>query len=333
MSIRQVRVPTIEDVIGSKDVVYRYLSPTPVISSPLVGERVMLKLETFQPTGSFKVRGAIAAIEKTARDDPNAHVVTASAGNHGLGVAYAASVLGVRATVVVPENASSAKQAALARFSNGGSGNSGGGQFELIRHGTNYGEAEAYALRIAGEGATFVSAYNDPDVIAGQGTIVFELLEQVPDLKTIIVPVGGGGLLSGIALAATLRPGIEVFGVETAASPAVSASVKAGHVVEITEEPTIADGLAGNIEDGSVTVGIIGRLVKQIVGVNEPDIRDAVRFLVREHGLVAEGSGAIGIGALSAGKICPSDDGTTVICVTGRNLSPALMVELLSVEQ
>jgi threonine dehydratase len=329
MDIRRVREPSVEDVLGARDVVSRHLPTTPVIASPLLGDRVMLKLETLQPTGSFKVRGGLAALAGIRSHDPDAHVVTASAGNHGLGVAYAAQALGVRATVVVPENASSAKQAALERFT-------GSGQVELIRHGTTYGEAEAHALELAEAGAIFVSAYNDPDVIAGQGSIVLELFEQVQDLTTIVVPVGGGGLLSGLALGAQLRPGIELFGVEAAASPAVSASVKAGHVVEITDGPTIADGLAGNIEMGTVTVPLIARLVNQLVQVDEPDIRDAVGFLAREHGLVVEPSGAIGAGAMSAGLITTADvsaRGTTVIILTGRNLSPALMVDLLSGEQ
>ena len=130
----------------------------------------------------------------------------------------------------------------------------------MVAHGTSYEEAEAHALDLAGAGARFVSAYNDRDVIAGQGTIALELFEQVPDLATIVAPIGGGGLLAGLALAATTRPGIGVCGVEAEASPAVSRSVAAGHVVSVPVGPTLADGLAADLEPGSVTVALIGRL-------------------------------------------------------------------------
>ncbi len=132
-------------------------------------------------------------------------------------------------------------------------------------HGQTYDEAEAYALDLATDGARFVSAYNDPDVIAGQGTIALELFVQTSDLQAIVAPVGGGGLLAGLALAAAQRSGTDVYGVEADASPAVSASVAAGHVVEIHEEPTIADGLAGNVEPGSVTIGLIARYVRGLL--------------------------------------------------------------------
>ena len=151
----------------------------------------MLKLETLQPTGSFKVRGALVAVAAAVAEDPDRPVVTASAGNHGLGVAFAAQGSGLRAVVVIPENASEAKRAALERF-----------DVEIVRHGMTYDEAEAHALALAAGGARFISAYNDPDVIAGQGTIALELFDQVPGLTTIIAPVGGGGLVAGLALAA-----------------------------------------------------------------------------------------------------------------------------------
>ena len=245
---RQVSEPTKQDLLRAAEVVADHLSPTPLIASPLLGDRVLLKLETFQPTGSFKVRGGLAAVANMLDTDPIGRVVTASAGNHGLGVAYAARALGVPATIVLPENASSAKRSALERF---------GGGVDVVVHGQTYDESEAYAMSLATEGARFVSAYNDPHVIAGQATITLELFEQAADLRAIVVPVGGGGLLAGIALAASQRPGIDVYGVEADASPAVSVSVAAGHVVEIEEEPTIADGLAGNVELGSVTIPLI----------------------------------------------------------------------------
>ena len=188
-TVRSVREPGLSDVLRAKEVLAGRLAATPLIASPLLGDGVMLKLETLQPTGSFKVRGALVAVASAIADDPNRSVVTASAGNHGLGVAYAAQTLGVRATIVVPENSSPAKQAALGRF-----------DAELVRHGKSYEESEEHALFLSRSGARFISAYNDPDVIAGQGTIALELFEQFPDLTSIVAPVGGGGLLAGLRL-------------------------------------------------------------------------------------------------------------------------------------
>ncbi len=223
----------------------------------------MLKLETVQPTGSFKVRGALVAVAAALQEGPDRPVVTASAGNHGLGVAWAARALGARATVVIPGNASETKRAGLEQFG-----------VEVVVHGDSYDDAEARALTLASEsGARFVSAYNDGDVIAGQGTIALELFDQVPDLTTIVAPVGGGGLLAGLGLAAATRPGVAVCGVEAAASPAMSTSVAAGHPVAVPIGATLADGLAGNIEPGAVTVAMVARDAEQIVGVDEESIR------------------------------------------------------------
>jgi threonine dehydratase len=319
-TFRSVREPTPDDVTRARDLVARHLPPTPVIASPLLGERVVLKLDTLQPTGSFKVRGALVAVANALADDPGGSVVTASAGNHGLGVAYAAQVLGAKATIVVPENASAAKQAALERF-----------DVELVRHGTSYHEAEVYALALSESGSRFISAYNDPDVIAGQGTIALELFDQVPDLATIVAPVGGGGLLSGLALAASQRAGVKVCGVEAAASPAVSAAVEAGRVTVVDVRFTLADGLSGNIEPGSVTVPIITRHVSQLVHADEAVIRDGVRYLASEHGLIAEPSGAIGVGAMSNGLV-ETAGGTVVIVLTGRNVTPSLFSDLIAGE-
>jgi threonine dehydratase len=320
MAFRAVREPIASEVAAAAEVVARYLPVTPVLASPLLGDGGMLKLETFQPTGSFKVRGALVAVAAALARDPGGRVVTASAGNHGLGVAFAAQVLGARATIVLPDNASPAKRAALDRF-----------DVEVVAHGTSYEEAEAHALDLAAGGARFVSAYNDPDVIAGQGTIALELFEQVPDVETIVAPVGGGGLVAGLALAASTRPGVRVCGVEAEASPAISRSVAAGHTVTVSVGPTLADGLAGNLEAGSVTVSLISRLVDQLIGADEKAMGDAVRFLAFEHGLVVEPSGAIGVGALLAGVLgVAAGGGSTVVVVTGRNLSRTLLADLLA---
>ena len=174
----------------------------------------------------------------------------------------------------------------------------------------------------------FVSAYNDPDVVAGQATVALELFDQVPGLTTIVAPVGGGGLLAGVALAATRRGGVVVRGVESGASPAMSASVSAGRVVEVHVGATLADGLAGNIEPGAITVPMISRGVEQLARVDEQSIAHAVRFLAFEHGLIVEPSGAVGVGGLLSGRLRPGP-GPTAVVVTGRNVSVTLLGQLL----
>jgi threonine dehydratase len=315
--VRIVRTPTAEEVVDARRVIGRHLAPTPIVRSPALGPNVVLKLETVQPTGSFKVRGALVAVAKAMAHDRTVPLVTASAGNHGLGVAFAATAYGATATVVVPENASAPKRAALECF-----------DVTLLATGSSYDEAEAHALSLADAGATFVSPYNDPDTIAGQGTIALELFDQVPNLRTIIVPIGGGGLISGIALAATRRPDIRVIGVEASASPAMLAALEGDGATEIVVEPTLADGLAGNLEPGSVTIDLVRRHVADIVTVTEDEIIDAIRFLVREHGLLVEGSGAVGVAALLQHRV--AIDGATAVLLTGRNIAADVIARLIT---
>jgi threonine dehydratase len=312
-------VPDASDVAAAAALVRRHLGVTPVVPAPLLGREVWLKLETLQPTGSFKVRGALVAVTAALARDAAAAIVTASAGNHGLGVAFAADRLGATATVVVPTNASEAKQEAIERFA-----------VKLLRHGTSYDEAEAHALALAEAGAIFVSPYNDPDVIAGQGTIAIELHEQVPGLTSIVTPIGGGGLASGIGLAASTFDGLRVFGVEAAQSPAMRSALDAGAPVSITPGPTLADGLAGNFEDGSVTFDLIRKTVADVVTVPEEDIAAAMRYLAYEHGIVAEGSGAVGVAALLTRRVTPAAVGATAVVITGRNISPATLARVLA---
>jgi threonine dehydratase len=300
-------------------VVRRYLDVTPVVPALPLGPGVSLKLETVLPTGSFKVRGGLAAVAATLAADPGRAVVGSSAGNHGLGLAYAASKLKADVTVIVPRLASAAKVSALQQF-----------DVRLVLHGDGYSEAEAHALDLVErDGGRYVSPYNDPDVIAGQGTIARELLEQVPNLGTVVVPVGGGGLVSGVSLGLK-GSGVRVIGVESEASPSMSAATAAGGVVPITVEPTLADGLAGNLEAGAVTVDIALQTHVEILTVSEADIRSAMAFAAYKMGLVLEGAGAVGVAALRAGLIPPSADGRqTVVLLTGRNVAPALLEEVL----
>jgi threonine dehydratase len=285
--VRTVGKPTRADVEAAVR-----LPPTPVVES----DGFALKLETLQPTGSFKVRGAVNALARV--EEP---VVTASAGNFGLAVAWAATRGGVDATVVVAESASPEKIAKLRRF-----------DVELVIHGADYDEAERHALSLPGR---YVSPYNDPQVIAGNGTLALEL----PDAECVVVPIGGGGLASGIRLATDAR----IVGVVPAAFPAMRVALEAGRVVEIEGERTLADALHGNIEPGSVTVDLLGGI--DVVEVGEEELEQAMRFLAREHGLVTEGAGAAATAAVLAGK---APRGSVAI-VSGRNVTAETFAQVL----
>ena len=303
--MRHVAVPSPADLDAAAELVAARLAPTPLVPAPALGEDVWLKLETLQPTGSFKVRGGLAALARLGGEP----VVTASAGNAGLGVAWAAAALGVEATIVVAETASPAKVAALAAL-----------PVTVVQHGDGYDAAEAHALSLSG--ATYVSSYNDTGLIAGQATIGRELDVQLPGPLTVLAPMGGGGLASGLGLWAAHRPGgaARVVAIEAERSTAMSAALAAGEITPVPIGDTIADGLAGNIEAGSVTFPIVRDHVAAVVQASEAEIEEGIRFLARAHGIVAEGAGAAGVAAALAGRI-PRGDGALVIVVTGRNIA------------
>ena len=301
---RKVRAPAGDDLDRAWAAVGERLAPTPVVPTALAPGG-LLKLESFQPTGSFKVRGALAALSALP---PGVAAVTASAGNHALGMAHAARATGREVTVVVAETASPAKIAALERF-----------PVTLVRHGPDFDAAEAHALELAGDDLVYVSAYNDPHVIAGQATIGRELDAQTEGALTVVCGVGGGGLAAGLGLWAERRGNVQVVGVEAAASRAVSASVTAGRVVPVEIGETLADGLSGNIEPGCVTPSVINGRAR-LTSVTDPEVRAAMRRLFTEHGLVVEGAGAVGVAAVLAGRI--DVVGTLVVVLTGRNIAP-----------
>ncbi|TMQ90301.1 pyridoxal-phosphate dependent enzyme [Actinomadura soli] len=301
MSVRAVRPPGPDDLDRAWRVVSARLEPTPLVPSSGLGPGAMLKLETFQPTGAFKVRGALAALAALPDGIP---AVTASAGNHGLGMGYAAARSGADVTVVVSTRASRAKVGKIGAY-----------PVRLVQHGTTYDEAEAHALSLPGH---YVSPYNDPAVIAGQGTLGRELDAQADGPLTVVVPVGGGGFLAGLSLWARERGDVRLVGVESAVSRGVSASVAAGRVVEVEVGESFADALPGNLEPGCVTPQVIGRDA-ELTSVTDDQIRTAMRWLFREHGLVAEGGGAAGAAAVLAGKVQVT--GRLVVILSGRNIT------------
>ena len=320
MTARAVRPPGPDDLDRAWRAVAAELAPTPLVPSGLASG-ALLKLETFQPVGAFKVRGAVAAVAALPQGTP---AVAASAGNHGLGMGYAAARYGADVTVVVSTRASRVKVDRIRAY-----------PVRLVQHGTTYDEAEAHAMTLPGH---YVSPYNDPAVIAGQGTIGRELDAQVRELDaradgplTVVAPVGGGGLLAGLALWARERRDVRLVGVESAVSRGVHASVSAGRVVEVEVGETFADGLPGNLEPGSVTPEVIGREAAggsaRLTSVTDGQIRTAMRWLFHEHGLVAEGAGAAGVAAVLAGKA--EVTGRLIVVVSGRNVTVPTFIDAI----
>ena len=296
---------------------------TPLIESAwlsdLTGADVWLKLEFLQPTGSFKARGAFNAIAALRERDPSARVVaTASAGNHGLALATAAAALGLTARIHLPKTAPQAKRGALERAG-----------AEIIEADT-YDAAESAAQEdVARGGITFISAYSHSDVIAGAGTIALEMLDDQPALDLILAPVGGGGLISGLAIAARARaPGIEIVGGEAAASPVFTAALAAGHPVTVPVHDTLADGLAGNMEPDSQTFGIVRELVARVETVAEHRIAAAMADLVRHERLIVEGASAVAVAALLQDPARVRSRRVGVV-LTGRNVDPATIERVL----
>jgi threonine dehydratase len=311
------------DVVAAAQRIEPYVHHTPLERSHWLSETasadVRLKLECFQATGSFKLRGAVNALLSLDEDGRRRGVVTASAGNHGLGVAHAANLTGLPATVVMPETASPAKVDLLRETG-----------CNLILHGQDYDAAEAHAIELSRTGgATYVSAYDHPAVVAGGGTIALEILATVPDADVLIVPAGGGGLISGIALTArALNPAIQVYGAQSTASPALHAALAAGQQVTVPIADSLADGLAGNIASGSITVDLARRYVDGIVLVSEAEIAAAMRTILEHDHCLVEGSSAVTAAALLRGDV-PVAGRRVVLVLTGRNVAPSVLRSVL----
>ncbi|HEX5504502.1 MAG TPA: threonine/serine dehydratase [Thermomicrobiales bacterium] len=321
---RRSSLVTLRDVFLAMARIAPHVRRTPLERSAALsaecGREVYLKLECLQRTGSFKLRGALNRLLTLPEGARERGIVTCSAGNHGLGVAEAARLTGVAATVVVSAHASPAKVAGLRRTG-----------VELIEHGADYDAAEAYAHELAARrGLTFVSPYNDPAVIAGAGTVALEILLELPEAGLLVVPVGGGGLASGVGLVAkAIDPAVRVVGAQPAASPAMHAALAAGRLVPVAEAPTLADGLAGNVEPGSITFPLIQQHLDDLVLVDEAAIAAAMRAFLDRHHLVVEGAGAVGMAALQRGLLPPTD-GPTVLIVSGGNVATSVLAGVLA---
>ena len=310
---RQVSAPTTEDLARASAVVRNYLPPTRLLTLSLGERTVLVKDETSQPTGSFKIRGALAALHSVQQEGRSSSVLTVSAGNHGLGIAVASRLLGIAATIVVPETASPAKVDKL-RVSGA----------TIVQFGQGYEAAERHALERAEDGnAAFISPYNDPQVIAGQATLLEELLAQAPTLSRVVVPVGGGGLLAGTIIGAQ-GTSVEIVGVQPATNAALYGAL---YGLPFHDGVTAADGLAGDLEPGSVTLAIARAAKTRVVLVDEAAIARGVVTAQRELGLAIEASAAVGLAAIDEGLIDANSE--TVVLLTGRNVATSALCDLL----
>lgn len=268
-----------------------------------------LKLENLQKTGSFKARGAYNKIKSLSGKERKAGVITASSGNHGQGVAWAAALLDMRSTIVMPEGAPIIKQAAARGY---------GGN--VILCGNSFDEAYRYAVELSREkDMAFIPPFDDLLVIAGQGTAGLEIMEQLPDADAVVVPIGGGGLISGIAQAVKgIKKGIRVIGVEAEVMPSCKASLKAGKPVQVEKKPTLADGIAVK-KVGDITLPVIKRYVDEVLTVKEETIATAILNLLERKKLVVEGAGAVSLASAMEGKI-PGRIKKAVFVISGGNI-------------
>jgi threonine dehydratase len=304
---------TLKDVEEAAEVLKGAIRATALdrsrVLSELTGMDLHLKMENTQRTGSFKLRGAYNKIHSLSDSERQRGVVAASAGNHAQGVAHAATLLDTRSTIVMPEGASPAKVDATKGYG-----------ARVILHGKIFDETLEMAKKVAEkEGSIFVHPFDDPKVIAGQGTVGLEMLDATPELETIVVPVGGGGLISGIAVAAkAIKPKVKVVGVQAQAFPSMYMAFKTARIVPFKAEETIADGIAVK-QPGKLDYKLVRKLVDDMVLVSDADIAEAIFVMLERIKTVAEPAGAAGVGACLAGVV-KATSGPCGIVVSGGNI-------------
>jgi threonine dehydratase len=315
------------DIAAAQRAVAQMATVTPLVQSPsltgLVGRTLLLKLENLQVTGSFKVRGAANRLLALSEADRIRGIVTCSSGNHGRAVSYVAGQLGVPATVCVPEWVDPIKLAAIKEHG-----------AEAVLHGATYDEAEARSLEIAqGRGLTYIHPFDDPRIIAGQGTVGSELLEQFPQIDAVVVPLSGGGLTAGVALALkSHNPKIVVVAVSAANAAVMFQSLRAGKPIAVPEQETVANALSGGIDlNNRHTFRLVRDLVDEHVLVSEAEIKRAMVFAVEELKLVVEGGGAVGIAALLGGCVERLGENVAVV-ISGGNVGRDTLSRLLRAE-
>ncbi|MCH6471143.1 threonine ammonia-lyase [Sinomonas terrae] len=329
MNVLSTLAVTLDDVLAAQELLEGIIVRTPIETSralaQVTGSEVFFKCENLQRAGSFKVRGAYVRMARLSAEERALGVVAASAGNHAQGVAVAAKRLGIKARIYMPLGVALPKLQATR--SHGA---------EVILHGHNVDEALAEAKRYAEEtGAVFVHPFDNADVVAGQGTVGLEILEQIPDVDTILMGVGGGGLLAGVAVAVKARAAqlgreIRVIGVQAENAAAYPPSLAADAVVPLPKVATMADGIAVGLP-GQIPFSIIRELVDDVVTVSEDSLARALIFLLERAKLVVEPAGAVGVAALMDGKLAELgiDAKKTAVILSGGNIDPMLMLKVI----
>jgi len=301
-----------------------HIRETPLEYSPFLSEstgaEVYLKLECQQITGSFKLRGAANKILSLAeRAVPPSGVVTASSGNHAAAVAHALTGTGIGGVIYLPETVAKAKHEALKAYDV---------ELRLVGQDSVVGELEAQKAAVA-EGLVYVSPYSDAQVIGGQGTVALEIEKELPGVDAVLVPVGGGGLISGIGGALKARkPDVQIVGCQPERSHVMAASVREGRILELTSEPTLADGTAGGVDPEAITFPICARVVDSFSLVDEDDIARAMRWTIEKHYLLVEGAAALSIAALTKDPV-PYAGKKVVLVVSGKKVSPETLSAVL----
>jgi threonine ammonia-lyase medium form len=315
-------MPTIEQISSARERISHYLHVTPVTTARLLGAEagveLLLKCENLQKTGSFKTRGALNKVSTLDESERRRGVVTVSAGNHAQALAWAARASNVRATVVMPATASQAKADASAGYG-----------ATVIRHGTPFEAFERAQALAAERGLVFVHPFDDEEVMAGAGTTALEILDQTSDIDAVVVPIGGGGLIGGMAAAIKqLRPSVRVYGVEPQGAAAMRASLDAGRALRLERVDTIADGLAAPMA-GTLTYEIVRRNVDDVVLVSDDEIAAAVRALLARTKLLAEPAGAAAVAAILARRLPLRAGARVVAVVSGGNVDLPKLKEML----
>ena len=308
-----------EEVEAAADRIHPFIRRTPVEPTPMLGDNAWLKCENFQVTGSFKVRGATNALLTLNPESQARGVVTASSGNHGLGLARAATRLGIPATVFVPTSADDSKVRAIQQMG-----------VTVERVGDDCVDTESYARMLAEhQGRTYISPYNDRAIIAGQGTIGHELLQQIPDLGAVFIAIGGGGLISGIGgYLKSIRPDIRVIGCSPAASPAMHACLERGEIIDVRCHPTLSDATAGGVEQGAITFAQCQKVVDQSILVGEAEIARAVRDVVSTHHMLIEGAAGVAVAAYR--QVAQDFENVpTAIILCGANIGSSVLKQIL----
>ena len=317
----QHQEPSLVDIYLARRRIQHLVFRTPLIESPRLSKqtkpKIYIKLENLQKTGSFKLRGATNKMKSLDPESLEKGVITVSSGNHCLAVSCAARELGVPATISVSTATVENKVAAIKNMG-----------AEVLMDGGTYDEAADVAnQKMNALDLTMIHPFDDPDIIAGQGTIVLEIIEDLPEIDTILVPLSGGGLMSGVAMALkTIKPSIYVVGVSMDHGPAMVESIRAGRIVEVDEQPSLADALVGGLgRENHYTLNMVAKYMDEAVLVSEDEIAAGMIFALEEHHQVLEGGGAVGIAALLAKKVKHPGKHIAIVASGGNASIPALM--------